>query len=203
MGTYLSIDMDYWFRNGNEDFDSMYKLLNFTSTIDNKFLVQEHHELLPHINDCDPDHIVHVDYHQDIAFPYRNNERMYLNCGTFFYFVEKRQEKTFKWFYPNYSTCILDHGGLCVDSWHKPFSKKNHIFKDQTMKCGVPTRKDLAHVSAVGISLSQDYSEYRLGGRQKHALKAARMLYNLFGENEVRDILTEYGNHTKAGFYAY
>ena len=203
MGTYLSIDMDYWFRNDNEDFDSMYKILDFVSTIDNKTIVQEHHEILSHINEHNPDHIIHVDYHQDIAFPYSRYDRMYLNCGTFYYFVEGRQEKTFKWFYPDYYTCILDHGGLCVDHWHKPFSKKNRIFKDQTMKCGVPTMKELSTVSAIGISLSQDYCEYRFGGRQKHAIESARMLYRLFGEERVRDILTAYGNHHKSGFYTY
>ena len=117
--TYLSIDLDYWFYHDREEFASLFSLLENLSSIKDRTIVQEHQELLPHINKVKPDHILHVDYHQDICYPTSPNEKIPIACGSFFYHVQERKNKTFKWFYPNYYSCIKQEVGVSGILVHK------------------------------------------------------------------------------------
>lgn len=168
---YLSVDLDYFFIESNfynppkdwYDYKKCIKFLDRIKHIQNKIIVDEHHLILDHINNSNCHDILHVDYHQDLAFPYKYIEKygkkdnVYLECGTFYYFVKDKKDKKFTWYYPYYEDCIRKSMGLCVDELEKPLSKANFIFKDQKTKCGLPTNKELSNVTHLGIALSLDY----------------------------------------------
>jgi hypothetical protein len=169
MRHYLSLDIDYFLSNEpvlNFDVPSpLWATLKFISKlkfVENILLVKDHHHILPHINEFKPTLISHVDFHQDIAYPYPYKSfirpcDIELSCGTFLYFVENRRNIDFVWYYPyNYRR----NDGLCVDMSFKPFSKKNFIFKTQRSKIGLPNNKLLSTVNAVGISLSPTFIIY-------------------------------------------
>ena len=165
----------------------MYDLLDFVKTIPNRIIVQEHHNILSHIDSIDPSHILHVDFHQDIAFPI--DKPITLFCGNFFYFIKNRIEKTFKWFYPNEHHCIKREMGFCVDaSVLQPLNEEHFIFKDQQHKLGLPTAEELSNVTAVGVALSQDYCTITYENR-KELIKLLRILYDLFGRGNVKPLL--------------
>ena len=156
---YISLDMDYFFGVEGEpkDLSIFYKMLELTKKAPTKILVEDHHHLLPHINATKPNVIHHIDYHQDISFPYHEGDDVPLNCGTFLYFVKDRKNIDFVWHYPN-SSCIGPEGnGYCVDPRAKPESKKNFVFKTQRRSVRLPKISDFLEASAVGISISRDY----------------------------------------------
>ena len=154
--TYLSIDIDYWFASvlgENPPLNGLFKLLRAVRTKP-CVVVEEHHQLLPHLDEVAPTKVLHVDYHTDVAFPVEGRP-IELNCGTFFWFMQNRADTTYRWFYPELD-CPRELG-LCMDASYKPLARQNWIFKEQTRKLGLPTRKELASVTHVGIAISRDY----------------------------------------------
>jgi hypothetical protein len=158
---YLSIDLDYWcsgdyMYSGFElpDINSLHQLLADTMHVHNRLLVDPHDHLLTHINQAKPARIIHVDYHQDIAFPSRYSKTVSLNEGTFFYFVDNRADIDFCWYYPDMECRRF---GWCVLPEEKPLSPKNRIFKTQTMKKGLPDKSLLAQVTHLGFAISEKY----------------------------------------------
>ena len=159
--TYLSIDLDYWLAPDDhyvdynnptiEQFHTFMRSLDF---IKDRCIVDSHDHILSHINNIAPKKIIHVDYHQDIAYPYDIYKNVTLHEGTFFYFVENRNKIDYIWYYPDKKS--LDFG-LCVLPSAKPFSKKNFIFKNQNRSKGLPTNDVLKDVVALGFSISTDY----------------------------------------------
>lgn len=179
MRTYISIDLDYWLCSTNEyiysekdypehaKIKSLFKLLKLLRPIKNKIIVEEHHELLPHIDDANPDRIIHIDFHQDIAFPYRGKDEwinksraLTLSCGSFFYWVNKRREIDFEWWYPHlYCADYKEGAGLCMDRYHQPHKRNNFIFKNQIRRKGLPKNIDLNNIFGVGIAISREWCD--------------------------------------------
>lgn len=159
--TYLSIDLDYWLATGADNLVPLTKLFWMLRQVktDNWVVVDEHHHILDHLNDTNPSDILHVDYHTDVAFETewnrRTRKKLELNCGTFFWFVKNRQTMRYTWFYPE-ADCPR-YAGLCMDPGEKPLAHKNWIFQEQRRRLGLPTRKQLQRVQAVGFAISHDY----------------------------------------------
>ena len=152
MKTYLSIDLDYWFANGDGDINDLYRML-YTISDRPSIIVDEHHHIKEHIDSFDVDRIIHIDYHQDIVYPV-NGSHFKIDCGNFFFFLKNRRDIDYEWYYPDIR-CRTE--GLCIDERYKPYSKKNFVFKSQTRKKGLPTLKSLKDVVAIGIACSYFY----------------------------------------------
>lgn len=159
--TYLSIDLDYWLAASWSDpvpLAGLFKLLRQVQNAD-WLVVDEHHHILDHLHQWNPSDILHVDYHTDVAFEtdwyLRRGSRIELNCGTFFWFLKNRENMRYTWFYPE-ADCPRGEG-LCMDKSFKPLARKQWIFREQRRKMGLPTRKQLAEVKAVGFAISRDY----------------------------------------------
>lgn len=176
---YLSIDLDYWLSMSPNDpaekviLDAMESDLvriirssiQQRRNVDDPFqvlLAKDHDELLPSINESKCEEIVHIDFHQDIAWPIKG-EKFHIHCGNFFYGVGGREEKSFTWWYPtedarSLGICSsLEGRGIDVPEHLDPFRKENFIFKDQFDRKGLPRASDLFGVTHVGIAFSPDY----------------------------------------------
>lgn len=196
MKSYLSIDLDYWFCKYPTEHCNTIKLLNllcyFRHKDKNCLIVDEHHNLLDHINESDTDNIIHIDYHQDLCW-YEENSNPKVECGNFFWFVDGKENKKFKWFYPDTDECIKNAMGLCMDPSYKPLSKKNFIFNNQTRKCGLPTKQELETVTDIGISFSLDY--LNIEGRMVDFINTVTCINGVFGlRSEVKNLFTNYGD---------
>lgn len=161
MKTYCSIDLDYWLgpdhlytNHERPPIDSFVSLMQKLGSVTDRRLVDQHQFLLPHIEHTDSELILHIDYHQDIAFPTAHFKTVAFNEGTFYYFLSNRETKEFVWYYPDK---ISLEQGLCVLKQDQPFSKKNQIFRSQTHKKGLPTDKLLKTVTSWGLAVSRDY----------------------------------------------
>ena len=150
--TYLSIDLDYWlgFSQGDDPpLQGLFRMLRNVKA-DSWLVVDEHHHLLPHIEQHDPQQILHVDYHTDVAFEVfevRRGKRVKvqpidLNCGTFFWFLKNRKNMQYTWFYPE-GECPRS-SGLCMPDEYKPLARCNWIFQEQRRKLGLPLKRQLA-----------------------------------------------------------
>jgi hypothetical protein len=191
--TYLSIDLDYWFRKDNFDDFSIFKLLDQIKHIPNKVLVDEHDELVPHINSTKTDKIIHIDCHQDICFPTNTSyyEHLDCHCGSFFYFIENRENIDFTWHYPDYHHCIQKELGFCMEQHYHPEAKKNWIFKSQKRTIKKISQKEIDQVTAVGIAFSFDYLDIRYG-RHVAFFDVIRTFYDWFGKEKVDSIFHKY-----------
>ena len=59
----------------------------------NRIIVEEHHELLPQMESCNMNNIIHVDYHQDICYATTGYPTVHeISCGTFFYFLKNKKK---------------------------------------------------------------------------------------------------------------
>lgn len=157
MKTYLSIDLDYWLSEPYVEYtQSLTRVLKSVRHVQDIIIVEDHHEILDHVNRLVPDKILHIDYHQDIAFPRYAGDTVDLQCGTFLYFVENRERIDFEWWYPRKECAERSGTGWCCDYKH-PRSNKARIFATQRQRLGLPTSAELARVSAVGFSISRDW----------------------------------------------
>lgn len=162
MNTYLSIDLDFWLADPGDSLPikTLFQLLGALKNIEcPKVIVKDHDELVPFIDESTPSKIVHIDYHQDIAWPTPHDRGpLELNCGTFFWFIQNKENIEFTWYYPD-TKCVQApwYAGLCMDMYYKPFSKRNFIFKNQTKRVGLPPLKTLKDVNSIGIAISKEY----------------------------------------------
>lgn len=183
--TYLSIDLDYWFTNDECcRIKQLKNVLRSIKNIKNIKIVGEHHRMLSHINSVAPDKIIHVDYHQDIGFPTERNQKDFsMFCGNFLYYVKNRQSMDFEWYYPEYSAGNGKGLGYCTSSYDpNPNSKKNHIFKTQIRRLGLPPHSTLSSCSAVGISISRNWWYVLNTDRQySQMMKSIRDELGIFG----------------------
>jgi hypothetical protein len=161
MKTYLSIDLDYWLHNGNNYHvipRQMFRLFKSLSSM-NKVIVKDHEQLLPFIEKLNVERIIHIDYHQDIAYPYWEDDSVELNCGTFWYFLQNRKNINFHWIYPR-NVCKTDNGGICMNMGiSNPLKKKNWIFRKQTTRKGLSgyTKFGDMNIVGIGVSVSRNY----------------------------------------------
>lgn len=158
--------------------------------------MDEHQELVPHINEQSYSKIIHIDQHQDICYPtkqYLNPDSNELDCecGTFLYFIENRKEMDFVWYYPDYNYCIERGMGFCMATYYHPEAKKNWIFKTQKRTTKNISEKELEDVTAVGIAFSFDYLDIS-SYRYHHFFKVLRIFYDWFGKEKVNSIFHKY-----------
>ena len=189
MSSYLSIDLDYWFYHScPKSTNGLKRILHKVLDVTDKLLVDEHHNLLDHINSSKCDKIIHVDYHQDLVFNIGDTTKV--ECGNFFSFVNNKENIDFDWYYPDYDECIRKGLGFCVDPSYKPLAKKNFIYKNQTRKCGLPTNKELENVTSVGIAFSFDY--LAVYNRINEFTEIIDWLCEMFSVKRVETLFQEY-----------
>lgn len=145
MKTYLSVDLDFWNYYGKNQFNKSFFYKILTSDIP-KLLVDEHHKLLPHINNFNFDEVINLDYHSDMAdnlHIFDDNHRAKklfatpprLNCGVWGNHVKNRKNSTFIWKHPHKDK-VLWRGGchtecyipLSSQTWDGPVIKNNNPF---------------------------------------------------------------------------
>lgn len=195
MKTYLSIDLDYWLGssyNDPEDLSTLGSVLNAVKHVGNTLMVDEHQNILDHINSIEPDKIIHIDFHQDIAYPHKREPEIELHCSNFFYYVNNRKDIDYEWFYPEKDCASLQHrNGLCVN-YTNPLSKDNWIFNAQKHKKGLPPIKELKSVSAVGFAASRDYCMYPGWDSREWLERLIRIIGKRYLHTEIVGGLLEY-----------
>ncbi len=194
MKSYLSIDLDYWFNHSSpKSITGLKRILSQVKTIPDKLLVDEHHHLLDQINHSDCDNIIHVDYHQDLVFETEGpfGKVRDIECGSFLYFVNDKENKDFTWYYPDHDECIKKGLGFCMDLSYKPLAKSNFVYKTQKRKCGLPSDKELESVTSVGIAFSFDYLAIDYG-RINEFVKVVELLTEMFDFETVKGTMLNY-----------
>jgi len=159
MGTYLSIDLDYWrFHYASVGctrfFQRVWRLgLPIYVTI-------HHHYLIPHIDESGCERIVNVDWHSDLAeSPNPISDR--LNEGVWGNYVSWRKEGWFDWRYP--SEQCTESGprrGYCHDEINPFFDPSVAEWHKATKRLGL-SGLPWGEINAVGVCLSPAW----IGGR--------------------------------------
>jgi len=172
MKSYLSIDLDYW--------ENPLKMERYLRKVLKIFpqakIFRHHHLMLKDINKIEPDRIVNVDYHTDLASsrdPRR--DRIELNEGTWGNFVKGSREE-FLWVYP-FTACTRgknnrddDFTGWCHGEGNpNPFFTKNPFpicqwRRTRRRKGRLPNPKNFV---AAAISLSPQYTHHKVLKRFK------------------------------------
>ena len=118
-------------------------------------IVNEHHEILPFINEYKFNTIINVDFHSDLVIePYS-----VLDEGSWANFYKYRNNTNFIWRYPEYESCVALGYGRCDSMVHfdspMPYNKMgyNQIRKYE----GVP--KLTKDIHSISISLSKDWCD--------------------------------------------
>lgn len=150
MKVYLSIDLDYWQRQHDAQFCTVFfqKVWKLGLPI---CVALYHHHLLPHINGCDCDTLINVDYHSDLA-DLDSCRALDFQEGTWGNFVDWRYGGTFIWRYP-LPGCVSTRDGYC-HTYRNPFEAPEVAHWNRVQKrcglLGIPWNR----VKAVGVSLS-------------------------------------------------
>jgi len=116
MGTYLSIDLDYWAMMPRGYNGKAY--LNFIESIMEKDIpvkmVVSHEEILEHLEQKKPNHIINIDYHSDIcADSEHSDHEIPFDEGTWAAFYSHRNQSIFEWRYPDREACLIKGYGRC------------------------------------------------------------------------------------------
>jgi len=163
MGTYLSIDLDYWQNDADElaAIRFLHKILGLRVP---KVIFHEHDSLLEFVNESGCSKLINVDYHSDFA-NFGNIHEMETegcNCGTWVDFAEPL--KTFEWRYPSYYRCFKRGEGRCDRYQAQQPSVQTRCWSrgkglrglEVAHKEGVKGIRTDA-VKAVGIAISSDF----------------------------------------------
>lgn len=158
---HLSIDLDYWlfqYIDMHEKFPDTKGCIDFIKKVQNlnvpTIVVEEHHEILPFINQYYFDTIINVDFHSDLPeLPFTTIEE-----GSWPLFYKHRQYTNFRWYYPDYKECVeLGYGRCDLMRWTgMPMNYANMGHKSIRKYEGLPVLKGIHSVS---ISLSKGWCE--------------------------------------------
>jgi len=146
MRTYLSIDLDYWNGLQRRSIDTCFgHVFQLGLPI---WVAPFHHQLLPHINQCDYDTLINVDFHSDIA---EQGWGQSPTEGTWANFVKWRRHGTFIWRHSRWGRW---GGETRYCHWQRnPFKEDvsgwKCVLKQEGLQ-GIPWHT----VQAVGVSLS-------------------------------------------------
>ena len=161
MTSYLSIDLDYWYRNRTENGSIKFFRKVFDLGLPIK-LATSHEELLPHINKHKADILYNVDTHADLFgkqdkaamdnFKLRNNPI----DGSWGAFVNWRETGCFWWMYSR----TIDAGICWPDPGeYDPFIDGYSGWKETKRTKGYQDIK-WDSITAVGVAISPDYSTH-------------------------------------------
>jgi len=105
MKTFFSIDIDYW--NRLSDHGLVAKNLKKLSEACEKHNVKitavtNHQQMLPLVNEFQPDQLINIDDHSDLA----DNTVEKLECGTWISYVKNRNKSKYKWIH----RCVSEDG---------------------------------------------------------------------------------------------
>jgi len=160
--TFLSIDLDFWST-------VTPKMLEFIGEVNKlkvpKIIANEHHHILPFVNQHPAKVLMNVDYHSDLS----EDDLSKINCGTWANHVKWRLKAHFIWICPSRKDCYVKGNGRC-DSTRgcpgddtDPFGKRLATWKYTTVKTGLRW-VDLSRVNAVAYAVSPDYIEWLNAG---------------------------------------
>lgn len=170
MGTYLSIDLDYWAnkfekqftlsRKQPEHFLAKVKSLNVPI-----FITDFHDGLVPDVNKYKVDRLINVDYHSDIVYEDEigSLDAEPLNEGTWVNFYDYRKDCVFEWRYPSVHECFNKGHGRCEWDWNNleypdDFDKTRMGYKKVFRKQGL-NGIIMSDIVAVGISRSPNWCD--------------------------------------------
>lgn len=173
--SYLSIDLDYW--DNLEVFlkNGMPFIKKAMKRTDNIMVVQQHHQLLDHINDCKPHTVYNIDWHSDLCDFLKHEIDDELDEGTWGNYISSKHKATFVWHFPKIKCDDREFPGGRCDIHKDPFIKPECCgWKKAKKNLGLPDIKNIS-IKGLGISLSPDWL---FDLRQ---LAAAELFFNRFG----------------------
>lgn len=158
--TYLSIDMDFWwktrvFTKVSKFFDKLHSYRIIPT------VVQYHHELTDIVSSTKGiTRLINMDYHSDIADVSICNQDDF-NEGTWINYVRLTENAEYVWYYPS-AQCVRYDTGYCHGDIHaNPFNKNeqykynwNRVLK----KHGEIPEWEFNRIAAVGICMSPNWT---------------------------------------------
>jgi hypothetical protein len=158
--TYLSIDMDFWYK--YRGFTQAVKFFNSLDQLKIKpIVVKYHHELTKHVNETpNISRLVNMDFHSDIAdIEICDNENF--NEGTWINYVRMQENSEYVWRYPM-NTCLGYFTGYCHGAErNNPFNKSEQgkFHWDRVLKVRGPIEPwEFNRIAAVGICMSPNWT---------------------------------------------
>lgn len=154
--TYLSVDLDYWWRPGMRN--SLLFIKDLLSLGRQVTVFTEHHLVLREIN-RQYKKVYNIDYHSDIIEPCPG----WPECGSWVNHVPFRKDAEFEWRFPSWKECVYRGNGLCHkprrdNSRSNPFVYNNmHSWKSVSRKQGIENI-DLDDVDKISLVLSPEWS---------------------------------------------
>jgi len=190
MSTYLSVDLDYWYRGRKACAKFINKVLELKVPT---LVVFDHENLLKDVNNSGCRRIEHVDYHSDVSnypTPYEIEHCGYdkgeldLNEGTWLSFVEWRQHGDLVWRPPSLVDCYKHGAGTChggADPFEEPACCGWANTKVQQGLARIPWND----VSRVGIAISRPWWRDKTGRAYRD------VLHILLGERTFETALSK------------
>lgn len=118
----VTVDLDYWWcgkrvRNWKRSLrDTLFSLFDKNDYKPIQ-LYQDHHHVLPDLNKTTHDHLINIDYHDDIMANTRKLPRKEdLNCGTWVSYVKWRRKANYTWLKPSDHNFSREEGRCCDDN---------------------------------------------------------------------------------------
>ena len=131
MSTFVTFDLDYWTM--TEPFNSAHTdyLMTLIHQAKQFRVVKLHHHVVTrHMIPKNTDHVINIDFHNDIV---DNCPRSELNEGTWGNFLPK-QTKRFTWVYPDWKRCIKRRGGVCIGDDGNTRPQISHVQYEEILK---------------------------------------------------------------------
>ena len=148
--TYLSVDLDYWIL----DIDQESSIAFFQNIFEREIpfkIVKEHQELLPFVDESGCTKLINVDWHSDLAdTPFTE-----LNEGTWVNAVTWRTEGSYQWVHPS-SVGWSSLSGSCFAEVD-PFAFEEVTEWSSLKKTSQLESIDWDSIKEVGISFSPDW----------------------------------------------
>ena len=197
MKTYLSIDLDFWNHRSLTELEKV--LLRVKEVVEKRELpfaiVDQHHRLVRHIDRCECERVINMDYHSDIVnkpFPCENE--MSFNCGSWANFVRKKLRKEYVWLYPKNTKMKWAYCHWPQHYRFSPFHDPSQAGWESVRKEAVPVRSfpwDIFYgLSGIGLAMSYEYLE-------GHREGLIRTVISIFGKQTPNPDCTWGGKHIR------
>lgn len=168
MNSYLSIDMDYWFHQWDED--TQYKVRNTYGIFMRKvlslnkpiFFCEYHDEILEDLNKHRVDRLYNVDYHSDIVIAPEEDE---LEEGSWVSFYKYKDDCVFEWRLPDRFACIKQGFGLCHSRLYDTFPRTKFGYKKSSAITGL---KNINWKSIVAVGICESPNWINSEGQEEY-----------------------------------
>ena len=154
--TYLSVDLDYWYRPGmRNSIDFIKELMGLNRPVT---VFTEHHLVLKEIKKPYK-RVYNIDYHSDITEPAPG----WPECGNWVNHVPGRGQGKFMWCLPNWKECVTNGNGFChrirqESSIYNPFIDDTmHSWRSVNRQVGI-RNLPLDDVDRISLVLSPEWS---------------------------------------------